>query len=272
MSKLATALARVGRLRSGRPLLLGSTLALGSTLVLGLVLAGCAGSGRHSGGTSAGGSPGGGSPGASSSPPAAGSTTPSATARAPHAPCEQWSCKPKPPVELGGGYSVRLWSSATPAGPVPDRSMPVLQLLQDGQHRQWWVGRSGFGWSAKLDCLAAGHAVPAHCAVLAEVGSHAGSAELVLLRSGALVSSPQATVSFDGGRPMAADLDHDGWLDVLGTENDYQPNYATGHNYWATYRFADGGLQRTGCVLRRTVAEPPPNRLLTGECPAVLTS
>jgi hypothetical protein len=99
------------------------------------------------------------------------------------------------------------------------------------------------------------------------VGSHAGIAELVLLRTGALVSPARASVSFDGGRPMAADLDRDGWLDVFGTENDYQPNYATGKNYWATYRFADGNLLRTGCALRRTAAEPPPNRLLTGACP-----
>jgi hypothetical protein len=267
MSKLNTALAGVRRLGSGRPgLLRGSILVLGSTLALGLVLTGCAGSGRHSGGA-----PGGSSPGASSSPPA--TDSPSAAGSTPDAPCKQWSCAPEQPEQLGGGYSVRLWSSATPTGmPVPDRSTPVLQLLQDGQHRQWWVGRSGFGWSAKLDCLPAGAAVPAQCVVLAEVGSHAGSAELVVLRSGALVSSPQASVSFDGGRPMAADLDHDGWLDVLGTENDYQPNYATGHNYWATYRFTDGGLQRSGCALRRTQAEPPPDRLLTGECPAVFAS
>jgi len=267
MSKLATALTRVRRLRSGRHvLLLGSTLALGSTLVLGLVLAGCAGSGRHSGSASAGSSPG-------ASLPAADPAAPSRGGSALNAPCKQWSCAPDRVIELGGGYSVRLWSSATPTGtPTPDRSTPVLQLLQNGQHRQWWVGRSGFGWSAKLDCLPARAAVPAQCAVLAEVGSHAGSAELVLLRSGALVGSPQATVSFDGGRPMAADLDHDGWLDVLGTENDYQPNYATGHNYWATYRFTDGILLRTGCVLRRTMTQPPPDQLLTGECPAVFTS
>jgi len=265
MSKLATALAGLRRPGSGRSgLLRGSMLALGSTLVLGLVLAGCAGSGRHSA------SPGGTSPGAGANPSATDST---ATAGTPDPPCKQWSCTPGQPEQLGGGYSVRLWSSVAPTGtPSPDLSTPVLQLLHDGQHRQWWVARSGFGWSAKLDCLVGGAAVPAHCAVLAEVGSHAGTAELVVLRSGALVGSPRASVSFDGGRPAAADLDHDGWLDVLGTENDYQPNYATGHNYWASYRFVDGSLARTGCTLRRTLAEPPPDRLLTGECPAVYPS
>ena len=168
---------------------------------------------------------------------------------------------------------MRLWTSAAPTGaPAPDLSTPVLQLQHDGQHRQWWIGRSGFGWSAQLSCLATSADAPAQCAVLADVGSHAGSAEVVVLRSGALVSSPQASVTFDGGRPLAADLDHDGWLDVLGTENDYKPNYATGHNYWASYRFTDGGLQRTGCVLRRTAAQPPPDQLLTGNCPAIYSS
>lgn len=171
-------------------------------------------------------------------------------------------------MQLGGGYTVRLWSSAEPtAASSPDRSNPVLQLLHEDQHRQWWVGRSGFGWTAKLDCLPATDKASGHCAVLAEVGSHAGTAELVLLRSGALVSPPQASVAFDGGRPLAADLDHNGWLDVLGTENDYKPNYASGRNYWATYRLADGSLRRTGCTPRRMAAEPPPDRLLTGDCP-----
>jgi hypothetical protein len=268
MSKLATALAGVRRLGSRRSgLLLGSTLAIGSTLALGLVLAGCAGSGGHPVRTA--GAP----PGAGSGAPATDPAGPGATGHATDPPCKQWSCVPGQADQLGGGYSVRLWASATPTGaPAPDRSTPVLQLLHDGQHRQWWVGRTGFGWSAKLDCLAASAAVPAHCAVLAEVGSHAGTAELVTLHSGALVSSPQASVSFDGGRPMAADLDHDGWLDVLGTENDYQPNYATGHNFWATYRFTDGTLQRTGCLPRRTLSTAPPDRILTGACPVVSAS
>lgn len=255
MTKRATALA------SRRPLKSWPAMALlGSALALGVALAGCASSAKKSGG------PAGSSAGASSSQPP-GSTSPGPGGGSADAPCKQWSCTPRQPVRLGGGYSVRLWSSAAPTATVsPDHSTPVLQLLRDGQHLQWWAGRSGFGWTTKLDCLPAEGDASAHCAVLAAVGSHAGTAELVLLRSGALVSPAQASVSFDGGRPMAADLDQDGWLDVFGTENDYQPNYATGHNFWATYRFTDGSLLRTGCAPRRTAAEPPPSRLLTGAC------
>jgi hypothetical protein len=268
----ATALARGLPVKSGRAVVLW-----GSALALAAVLAGCANSDKQPDGPAAGGSatatsdatpsdstPAGSTPSPSTSP----STSPGNGAGSSDAPCEQWSCVPDQPVQLGDGYSVRLWTSAAPSAAVsPDRSTPVLQLLRDGQHLQWWVGRSGFGWTTKLDCLPAGAGRSAHCAVLAAAGSHAGIAEVVLLRSGALVSPAPASVTFDGGRPVAADLDQDGWLDVLGTENDYQPNYATGRNYWATYRLADGSLHRTGCVPRRTTAEPPPDRLLTGACP-----
>lgn len=255
MIKRAPALGRSRPFRSGRAAVL-----LGSALAAGVALAGCAGSGTQAGAPAAGGKT------ASSSAAGSGSSGPAPGSS--DAPCGQWSCTPGQPVQLGGGYSVRLWSSAAPTAALePDRSTPVLQLLHDGQHRQWWVGRSGFGWTAKLDCLPAAGKASAHCAVLAEVGSHAGTAEFVLLRSGTLASPAQASVTFDGGRPMAADLDQDGWLDVLGTENDYQPNYASGRNYWATYRLADGSLQRTGCLPRRTGTEAPPERLLTGDCP-----
>jgi len=245
-------------IRSRRPRL-GRNVLLGSVLAGGLVLAGCAGSARHPA------APAGRTP-AASRPAGSASSQPADSP----APCRQWSCTPGPALQLGDGYSTRLWSSAAPtAASTPDRSTPVLELLRGGRHVQWWQGRSGFGWRAALDCRPASAAVPAHCAVLAEVGSHAGVAQLVLLRSGTLTGPSEASVSFDGGRPLAADLDGDGWLDVLGTENDYRPNYATGHNFWATYRFDGTSLRRTGCAPRPTSATPQPAVLLTGACPVV---
>ena len=74
---------------------------------------------------------------------------------------------------------------------------------------------------------------------------------------------------FDSGQPIAADLDHDGLLDVLGVENDYQPNYATGHNYWASYRLVGAALRRTGCLPVSSPPQPAPTTLLTGHCPVV---
>jgi hypothetical protein len=237
----------------------GRVVLLGSVLAMGLLLVGCAGSGRR--------------PAVPAGERPAGSGVPGPASASPvesPAPCRQWSCSPSRSIPLGDGYSVRLWSSAAPtAGVTLDRSTPVVELLRDGRHVQWWQGRSGFGWKAALDCRPASRAVLAHCAVLAEVGSHAGVAQLVLLQSGTLTGPARASVSFDGGRPRAADLDGDDWLDVLGTENDYQPNYATGHNFWATYRFDGSRLHRTGCTPRPTPATPQPDRLLTGACPVM---
>jgi hypothetical protein len=256
MSRLAAVMAPSG---SGR---LGVLLGLALTLLL----SGCAGSAKHpvTG-------PAAGSTARSSAQSVGESVVPSSAANStPVPPCKQWACVPEQGEQLGGGYTVRLWSSAAPSTVVsPDRSTPVLELLQDGRHRQWWVARSGFGWAAKLDCLPAAGAVPAHCAVLADVGSHAGTAELVVLRAGSLIGTPQTRVTFDGGQPMAADLDHNGLLDVLGTNNDYQPSYATGHNYWVTYRYDGEDLHLTGCARQRVATEPPPDHLLTGGCPVV---
>ncbi|MDQ2958302.1 MAG: VCBS repeat-containing protein, partial [Actinomycetota bacterium] len=161
-------------------------------------------------------------------------------------PCAGYACTPGPAQQLTGDYTVRLWSSAQPSAtdPQAQRSTPVLELLSGGVHLSWWVGQLGYGWSAQLHCLA----TPAepNCVVTAAAGAHAGSAEVVLLRAGTLISPPQASVTFDGGAPVAADLDHDGRLDVLGVENDYQPNYASGHNFWASYRLSGDALHQTG--------------------------
>jgi len=49
--------------------------------------------------------------------------------------------------------------------------------------------------------------------------------------------------------------------------NDYQPNYARGHNYWQTFQYRDGSLASTGCAPQPQGA-PAPTQLLTGSCPA----
>ncbi len=184
------------------------------------------------------------------------------------APCASYGCTAGKFQQLTGGFAVRLWLSKQPSTTdSPElRSTPVIELLKDGRHISWWTGRLGFGWTAQLSCLP----TPAqpNCIVVAELGAHAGSAEVVLLQGGGLVSPATASVQFDSGKPVAADLDHDGRLDVVGIENDYRPNFATGHNFWASYRLVGQALQRTGC-LPVTASSGAPTRLLTGSCPVV---
>lgn len=210
--------------------------------VLAMLLAGCASAARH--------------------PIQAGAVQPSSVP----APCAGYHCAPGPAQQLGDGYSVRLWTSPVPsvADSQARASTPVLELLQDGQHRSWWTGRLGYGWAATVQCLP----TPAqpNCVVLAGVGAHAGAAEVVLLQHGDLVAPAAASVVFDSGLPVAADLDHDGLLDVIGVENDYLPDYANGHNFWTSYRLAGQALHQTGCL---PVTQPEPTALLTGHCPVV---
>lgn len=213
-----------------------------AALVLTLLATGCA-SQRHA-----------------ASPPA--QTVPPASQPVP-VPCAAHRCTPEAAIQLTGGYSARLWTYPAPA--TPDAGTPVVELLNGGQHVSWWIGRLGFAWAAKLSCLAT--AAQPNCMVTSALGAHAGSAETILLRSGALSSSAAASVVFDSSMPVAADLDGDGLLDVAGMENDYTPDYAQGHNYWATYRQTPNALHRTGCA--RVVSSTPPDKLLTGPCPKV---
>ncbi|MFL6164171.1 MAG: hypothetical protein ACJ74U_18370 [Jatrophihabitantaceae bacterium] len=214
-----------------------------AALMLGLLATGCA-SQRHGGSTPA-------STMKAANPPVS-------------VPCAARRCTPAATITLTDGYSVRLWTYPAPA--VSDSATPVVELLANGQHRGWWTGRLGFGWAAKLVCLAT--AGNPNCVVSSALGAHAGSAEVLVLRSGTLVSSAAASVIFDSSQPSAADLDADGLLDVIGMENDYRPDYAHGHNYWATYRQSAGVLHRTGCALS-TAGTAVPTRLLTGACPVV---
>ncbi len=213
-----------------------------ATLMLALLAAGCA-SQRHAGSSPS-------QPVQPSSPPVV-------------VPCAAHNCTPDAAIALPGGYAVRLWSFPAPS--EPDQATPVVELLSGGRHLSWWTGRLGFGWTAKLTCLAT--ASQPNCVVSSALGAHAGSAETLLLRSGELASPPAASVTFDSSQPIAVDLDGDGLLDVVGMENDYQPDYAHGHNYWATYRQAGAALHRTGCA--RVTGSSPPTALLTGRCPVL---
>lgn len=189
-------------------------------------------------------------------------------------PCQQYGCTAQAPITLNADYAVRLWSSSATAasGSQNLRSTPVVELVRTSdrtseagtQHVQWWVGRLGYGWTATLVCASGEHP---NCVVSSSVGSHAGNAEIVQLRGAALISSPSTSVTFDSGVPTAADLDGDGYLDVAGLDNDYTPSFATGHNFWTTYRFTGGALHQTGCTPLKFLHQAPPTALLTGPCP-----
>ncbi len=192
------------------------------------------------------------------------STSPApVVAGVPAAPCLQFRCAPGPALALPDGYQARLWSSPPPA--AGDRSVPVVELLHADSHVAWWTGRLGTGYSAQLTCLGS------TCLVVSTLGAHGGAVETLLFGHGAFATPATASVEFDSGTPVVRDLDGDGVPDVIGVENDYTPNFAQGHNYWATYRLVGPRLVRTGC--ERTQTHPAtPTTLLTGSCPVIPNS
>ena len=175
--------------------------------------------------------------------------------------CRQWSCRPRQTVQLPDGYQLRLWLSTDQ---LNFRSRPVVELLHEGVSKQFWVSPKGDGWNGSLSCLKGGSDV--NCALISTAGMHANVGEVVLVQDGGLVHSVGAEVTTDSVGMRAADLNGDGTLDIIGVTNDYQPNFAQGHNYWQTFRYGGGQLTETGCALQQPGA-PAPTQLLTGPCP-----
>jgi hypothetical protein len=158
---------------------------------------------------------------------------------------------------------VRLWLSGNQTN---YDSRPVVELRRGTVPVQWWISPQGNGWDGSLTCLPRGR--EPNCDLIAGLGMHANVAEMLILRGGRLVHPPRAEAITNTVGMHAADLDGDGYLDVIGTSNDYRPNFAEGHNYWQTFRYRDGRLSVTGCARQASIAALP-TRLLTRPCPRV---
>jgi hypothetical protein len=198
------------------------------------------------------------SPHRSASSPTTGAPTTPPRAVAMPAACHSWNCHARQTRQLGNGDAVTLWVSASQQN---FRSRPVLSLTDNGVAVQWWVLPKGDGWNGSLTCLATTQ--ESNCVVLDSFGMHASVAEMVLLRDGRLVHTAEAVSDAPG--MTAVDLDRDGYLDVIGTVNDYTPNFAQGHNYWQTLQYSAGRFKVTGCALQQ--GRPAPTQLLNGTCP-----
>jgi len=176
--------------------------------------------------------------------------------------CKTWTCTKAQTVNLGGGYAITMWH----AGKDGDlTTKPVVELARDGVAVQWWLWPDGYGWAGKLTCRA--EAPEPHCVLTDGDGAHSSVAQLVLLRSGKLVAPKKASVVADLPTVVPRDLDGDGYLDVVALDSDYTPNFAQGHLYWNTFRFAGGQLTSTGCVRQNSPTEPAPTHPVSGLCP-----
>lgn len=195
----------------------------------------------------------------SGSSPTTGAPTTAPRAVAMPAACKSWHCRAHQTRQLGNGTAVTLWVAASEQN---FRSRPVLSLTDDNVAVQWWVLPKGDGWNGTLTCLATTQ--EPNCVIVGSLGMHASVAEMVLLRDRRLVHTAEAVADAPGMN--AVDLDRDGYLDVIGTVNDYTPNFAQGHNYWQTQRYSGGRFVVTGCALQQQ-GLPAPGQLLIGACP-----
>ena len=176
--------------------------------------------------------------------------------------CKAWTCTKAQSADLGSGYTITMWH----AGQAGDfRTKPVVELARDGVAVQWWMWSQGYGWAGALTCKAA--APEPNCMLTDGDGAHSAAAQLVVLRAGRLLAPNGAGVVADLPTVVVRDLDGDGYLDAVALDSDYTPNFAQGHLFWNTYRFAGERLTSTGCVRRAAPSDPAPTRIVTGPCP-----
>jgi hypothetical protein len=190
-------------------------------------------------------------------------TTASPPPAPPPARCQAWDCQTRQTITLTRGWTVRLWLSADPTN---YRSRPVVELLHERVAVQWWISPRGDGWHGSLTCLTS--RPEPNCQLIDGLGMHADVAEMLIVHAGRLIHPDAAEAITNSVGMRAADLNGDGYLDVVGTSNDYRPNFGQGHDYWQTFRYHDGRLTVTGCARKSRLAHPP-NRLLTGTCPTI---
>lgn len=98
-------------------------------------------------------------------------------------------------------------------------------------------------------------------------GAHAGGATTAHLDPSAGISFG-AKESADTPDVLLADLNRDETPDVTMRFSTYEPDYATGPQFWGTYRNDNGKLTLTGCSAPTTNQhDPRPAALLTAGCP-----
>ena len=197
-------------------------------------------------------------PGSSGAP---GSTAPAGPSSAPPpAVCaKQTDCKLLKSWNVGSGYLVAAFSAPSASSGV---GASVLMLARDEVPVYWHLidGET----PGELLCKVATGTLR-NCVLVDYVGAHAAIAYPLVVDGDKLDIGK--SVGTDTPGLHAADLDHDLLVEVYGLNNNYKPDYASGHVQWQTWqRTTDGALTSTGCGPLATSAPPVPTTFLTGSC------
>ena len=195
------------------------------------------------------------------SPGSSGASAPS-TAAAPAACASQSDCKLVKSWNVGGGFLVAVFSAPSASSGV---GAAVLMLARDEVPVFWHVidGET----PSELLCKVAGGSAPLrNCVLVDYVGAHAATAYPLVVDGDQLDLG--SSIGTDTPGLHAADLDHDLLVDAYGLNNDYKPDYASGHVQWQTWqRSADGAtLKSTGCGPLSASPPKAPTTFVTGNC------
>ena len=187
-------------------------------------------------------------------------TTTSAVPVAQPAPgqCPNAACAELATASLGNGFVAILRSGQATDGSV---GASVLELTQNGVAVDWHAVNGET--PAHLTCLAG---AAGNCVVVDEVGAHGATATVWRLGLNSAKLTKSATAQADTPSMSGRDLNGDGFMDVVGLQNDYTPDYATGKVQWQTWLFDGKNLSSTGCTPLATSPPPRPTAAVTGAC------
>jgi hypothetical protein len=177
---------------------------------------------------------------------------------APPSICNGSQCSSKTQTTFGQ-FEVILYSApSTTSG-----TASVIELLDNTAPVYWKVidGDSPEGVTCST--------TPApNCVVVDETGAHASTFSAFRVSAGALTQFDMN--GSDTPASYAADLNGDGWIDVVTEQNTYQPNYAAGTVYWQTFTSNGVHLLSTGCSapIAADQLAPRPSAPLGGPCTA----
>jgi hypothetical protein len=198
----------------------------------------------------------------SGAPSSSDATTSAAPVAQPPPPqCPGAACPELATAALGNGFVAILRNGQASDGSV---GASVLELTENGVAVDWH-GVNG-ETPAHLTCLPG---AAAHCVVVDYAGAHGASASVWRLGLDSATFAKTATVAADTPTMSARDLNHDGFLDVLGLQNDYTHDYATGKVQWQTWLFDGKTLSSTGCTALATAPPPRPTAPATAPCSAI---
>lgn len=109
----------------------------------------------------------------------------------------------------------------------------------------------------------------AHCFVPAAVGAHGGVINVVAVSATGRLTDLSAGGRYTADTPdlRGVDLDGDGIDEIVGTVNDYQPDYATGTNYWIVRAWQGTRYVDRGCRKLQLGEKLPGEPVSPASCP-----